>query len=98
MKKQAIVCDLCDNMITTNLTHKADKCVICQRTICNGCGESFMESLFDSDDNIICERCRDAFDEFGVDDKKILEDKFSKELIEVIKKLIMTNEMRGGKQ
>ena len=96
MKKQAIVCDLCDHMISTNLKYETEHCVICKRCICSDCGETFMEELF-AEDYAICERCKDAFDDFDEDDYKILNEKFSKELMEVIKKLIMTNEMRGNK-
>ena len=96
MKKQAIVCDLCDRMISTNLKYETEHCVICKRCICGNCSEPFMEDLF-GNDHLICERCKDAFDDFDNNDYKILNEKYSKDLFEVVKKLIMTNEMRGNK-
>jgi DNA-directed RNA polymerase subunit RPC12/RpoP len=96
MKKKAIVCDDCGGVISTNLNlKKRQYCVICERDLCSSCGELFMEELFD-DKYATCEKCGEAITDFNKTDYKILNEKFSKELIETIKKLIMTNEIEGN--
>lgn len=98
MKKQAVVCDVCNKMISTNLKSK-DRftCAICNRDMCDDCGSNFLEDIFD-DRISLCEKCNESIENFTKHDYDILQDKYSKELLELIKKLMMTNEMRGNKQ